>query len=531
LKKDHYNPKNLPISLLIAKDGYILHKKQPIGRHAAGASFLEAYFRYSGNTFHHIAVNKPENASWFHELAKAVDPNATTHAVPLEQWGNAAQKNGAFHVPDPQINNWAWKRMPWGDAAFSIIGIIHTLCTVDVQEAIGQFHTSPLRHWDALICTSTAGKKAIENLLSRQEEWLKKQKKCTYFERPQMPIIPLGIHHEKWEPHPSKEEAKAKARQLLGVGSDAKVILITGRIDMQTKFQPAPMLRALNDIATTSKHTLELIVYGEAPSPAMLNAWKQGANQLAQNLKIHWIPGQNFSLSADVRWASDIFVSLADNPQETFGITPLEAMAAELPCIVSDWDGYRDTVTQPGDSEEATGFRITTYMFEGLGTQEAHHLLHQTMSYERAVGRISHGIGVDMDEFKKCLTTLLDNPRLCKEMGKAARRRVKAKYSWPIIFEHWHKLTTDLKERRLHSKRESTDTAPQLPPWLSNTSTSFGNYASQILSPDSPPAPPTSAEEIKSIDNPLQSWDRDILNRKDSRRYGWWLKQGLSKYS
>ena len=30
--------------------------------------------------------------------------------------------------------------------------------------------------------------------------------------------------------------------------------------------------------------------------------------------------------------------------QETFGLTPLEAMAAGLPCVVSDWNGYRDTV-------------------------------------------------------------------------------------------------------------------------------------------------------------------------------------------
>jgi len=25
---------------------------------------------------------------------------------------------------------------------------------------------------------------------------------------------------------------------------------------------------------------------------------------------------------------------------ETFGLTPIEAMAAGLPCLVSDWDGY-----------------------------------------------------------------------------------------------------------------------------------------------------------------------------------------------
>ena len=53
--------------------------------------------------------------------------------------------------------------------------------------------------------------------------------------------------------------------------------------------------------------------------------------------------------------AADVFISLVDNIQETFGITPLEAMASGLPVVVSDWDGYRHTVR---DGEE--GFLIPT---------------------------------------------------------------------------------------------------------------------------------------------------------------------------
>jgi glycosyltransferase involved in cell wall biosynthesis len=43
-----------------------------------------------------------------------------------------------------------------------------------------------------------------------------------------------------------------------------------------------------------------------------------------------------------------------DNVQETFGLAPVEAMAAGLPLIVSDWDGMKDTVTPD------VGFRIPT---------------------------------------------------------------------------------------------------------------------------------------------------------------------------
>ena len=41
--------------------------------------------------------------------------------------------------------------------------------------------------------------------------------------------------------------------------------------------------------------------------------------------------------------------------QESFGLTPIEAMAAGLPRVISDWDGYRDSVN---DGED--GFLIRT---------------------------------------------------------------------------------------------------------------------------------------------------------------------------
>ena len=54
--------------------------------------------------------------------------------------------------------------------------------------------------------------------------------------------------------------------------------------------------------------------------------------------------------------AADVFTSPIDNLQETFGLTPLEAMSCGVPQVVSDWDGYKDTV-----EDGITGFRIPVY--------------------------------------------------------------------------------------------------------------------------------------------------------------------------
>ena len=63
--------------------------------------------------------------------------------------------------------------------------------------------------------------------------------------------------------------------------------------------------------------------------------------------------------------ASDVFVSPADSPSESFGLTIVEAMACGRPVVASDWDGYKDTVRHGED-----GFRIPTYApppGDGLG--------------------------------------------------------------------------------------------------------------------------------------------------------------------
>jgi hypothetical protein len=48
---------------------------------------------------------------------------------------------------------------------------------------------------------------------------------------------------------------------------------------------------------------------------------------------------------ADVLAAADLFVSLACNPQESFGIALLEAQAVGLPIVASEWNGYPEVLS------------------------------------------------------------------------------------------------------------------------------------------------------------------------------------------
>jgi len=529
----------LPLSLLMAPQAYRLDPQQPLGRQSAGAGFLEAYLRYGGNEQHHLVVTDPAHGQWFHAEACRHKRAHQTVLTNLANWGDSAAATGAISLPGPGLDEWAWKRMPWGDGAFSLVGLVHTLCSRPVQWGLGQFSAAPVRPWDALICTSTAARQVVEGFLERQEAWLQRRLRATRFERPQLPVIPLGVHAETWAPPGGKTRAMAQARRELNIPSDAVVVLLAGRLDVLTKFQPGPLFRALADLQRHELAKLRLLIYGEAPNAGMADLWRAGLADAAPQLPVHWVQGRDLALAGPVRWAADLFVSLADNPQETFGITPLEAMAAELPCLVSDWDGYRDTVTND------VGRRIPTRMVEGLGEAQSRGLLSESLAYDQAVGQLSQGIAVDPQALRSELLELLSHPELLRAMGAAGRQRVDQLYAWPRVMGQWRDLIQELKTRRRQAQAAGEATPAELPNWLPSCSTGFGVFASEVIQPD--PTPPSKDERTNLISSagerltsPLDAWDADLREEflrwgEDAsqiaglspRARGWLLKQGL----
>ena len=205
----------------------------------------------------------------------------------------------------------------------------------------------------------------------------------------------------------------------------------------------------------------------------------------------------------------------------------LEAMAAGLPCIVSDWDGYRDTVVQPNETEEATGLRIPTRLQQGLGNSEAIACVNELMGDRPAIGLLSQGIAVDPFVLKHSINQLLNSPVRRQEMGDAGQRRVARLYDWKVVIEQWRDLIQDLNQRRESARQTGRTLRPQLPPERPNISTAFGCYATEVLPRDWDPPAPDPELEAEYFQNPFQEWDANLLSSEGPRRRGWWLKQGL----
>jgi hypothetical protein len=155
--------------------------------------------------------------------------------------------------------------------------------------------------------------------------------------------------------------------------------------------------------------------------------------------------------------SADVFTSPIDNVQETFGLTPIEAMACGIPQVVSDWDGYKDTVI-----DGVTGFRVPTFWlacdedirYAGLLPSEPAHRsgIHHLM--------LSQSTALDLDIYEKAIQTLIDNPLLKKQMSENSVRIAKEKFSWANIIKQYEDLWTEL--RQIHRETAITDWRNQL---------------------------------------------------------------------
>jgi hypothetical protein len=300
-----------------------------------------------------------------------------------------------------------------------------------------------------------------------------------HFTRPQLPVIPLGVDTDAFAPNASK---RAAARVGLGIGPDDAVILFVGRLSFHAKAHPLPMYlgleRAAQALAKGSGRRIHLIQAGWFANEFIENAFRNGAAQFCPSVNAIFLDGRKPDLRAQAWNAADLFTSLSDNFQETFGLTPIEAMAAGLPGIVSDWNGYRDTVRDGID-----GLRVPTLMPRAsLGIDLVDRHAAGIDTYDLYCGYSSQFVAIDPNAAARAYLKLIEDVALRQRMGSAARQRAIDTFDWAVVVKRYQSLWQDLAERRKTGVENAMCDAgrpanpARLDPFLS-----FASYPSDVL--------------------------------------------------
>jgi hypothetical protein len=204
------------------------------------------------------------------------------------------------------------------------------------------------------------------------------------------------------------------------------------------------MALALENAARKTKVPIYWVNSGWSESDGTTEAYHAAARDLCPSVHYREVDGRPADVRFSIWSVADLFISFSDNIQETFGLTPLEAMAAGLPCVVTDWDGYRDTVRHGED-----GFRVPTVApAAGEGFDLTYRHAVGWLRYTEYVGATAQFTAIDFAAATEAILALVENADLRRALGAQGKARVRALFDWAAIVPQYQALWADQNARR-----------------------------------------------------------------------------------
>lgn len=413
--------------------------------------------------------------------------------LPLEKL--ECNKYHTLYLPGPDIHTVLAMRHALGSPLAPVTAVNHTMSYRGMMPLWLELLLGHVLPCDAIVCTSRASREAIAMSMEVLAERLSTQlgAKIPPF-RGQIRIIPLGVDVKFW--HPETDETKARGKKDLALPEKSCLIFCPGRFSTGDKMDLRPFLIAIHRLLPAlSPDNVNVALVGDDRGNES-ELIQRFVNKLGLGHVVRIDTNGNPSNIRQYYRAADIFVSLADNVQETFGLTVVQAMACGLPTIVSDWNGYKDTVVSG-----ATGIRIRTFwancdkQISGLSS-----VLHR--EYDHLF--LSQSVSVDIEEMVSALHLLVTDRERRRAWGEAGRKRAEELYAWPVVIRQYRDLWDECHARFLDIDspqwcREDSDAV--LSPQFFRR---FAHYPSEIIAPETKLGAGATGAELLSQSEPTE---------------------------
>jgi glycosyltransferase involved in cell wall biosynthesis len=311
-----------------------------------------------------------------------------------------------------QVLRWAAGNRRW-----PICGFTYSIATSGIFQSLVLASVSGFQPYDSIFCCSTCIRESMERLLDGIAGHV------PGLTRPRLPVVPLGLPAADFQPAP-----KAEARRELALPDEGVVFLYLGRIDPRYKANLQPLLAAFSRLERS--HHPYLLVAGAQPDASgveILDRLRFRCVELGIADKVRWHTDVPAEMRRNLLSAADVFVSPADNLQESFGLAIVEAMCAGLPVIASDWNGYRDIV-----EHRRTGFLVPTRFPEDISALSRHAALSSEYDFH---WEVAEATVVDISALEQAMARLAGDPDLRQKMGRAGRERATALFDWDVVLQ------------------------------------------------------------------------------------------------
>ncbi len=406
------------------------------GRGVANHQFLLALMRHGSFEGYHFFLPTPEELRAFRSTFGAAAPGgAPITSLPRRSLVERLDDTPytVFHLGDHVAGFQALCSLRNERAAqpFPITALLHDISDQRVMQAYLAMGLAGPRTHDAIICSSASGREVIRNCFHGLIEETRGRIQPPLSFPMRLPVLPLGV-----DTAALAAGDRVRGRSLTGIPIDHTVLLYVGRFSAHDKMDLFPLMHVMSRLLReTGRTDLTLLLAGSrqgSPYVDMLKMLAQGMN-IAD--RVQFVVDFDEESKPDIYAAADIYVSPCDNPQETFGLTVVEAMAAGLPVVVSDFDGYRDIVPP------YVGARIPTFVvghsaelsdMAPLDDRGSTHL------------RLGQGVAVDLREMGLALSAMVSNPAMREAKGKAAARHAQREFDWANVIPQFEALWDEL---------------------------------------------------------------------------------------
>ncbi|MFP5213597.1 MAG: glycosyltransferase family 4 protein [Acidobacteriota bacterium] len=344
---------------------------------------------------------------------------------------------------------------------FPVSGVTHSLDGAWMQTRFIQILLARPRPCDRIVCTSRCAKEMLRKAFENVRTGFRESFGAVLPEPPQTAIIPLGLPDRAFG-----IPERSRCRAELGIPPGHFVMLCLGRLSPRHKMDLSPLLEMVEYLGKKEALSDYTLVIAGGARPEDISFVHSMAAKLGIADRVRIEANASPERKELLYGSADVFISLVDNYQETFGITIVEAMAKGLPVVASDFDGYKDLV-----AHDLTGFLIPTYASPGdePWTDLAGIL-------DPSIMRFNHAQKVSFDQARlaEALTALASNPALRRNMGIRACSR-SMRYRWSAIVPLYEELWTVQGKEKEHAPQTS------MPLLVPDTGSIFSHYPTRKL--------------------------------------------------
>jgi len=405
---------------------------QILGRKVANIQWLKAFWEKDPFAEYHFFLLLPEQVKALEEFVDKNFPQlkAKIKILPRIKLASYLKQTDyfCFHLSDciGEFSSLACLRNFLSRQTFVITAPIHSLSYNSFIYAYLSHLTPVWTPRESIITTTNSGKRVLKNFYAHLKS---NYQLAESFQPPKLTTIPLGVADYFFQ-----DQDQKALKQKYDLPAKGLTLIYVGRLAVDSKLDFIPVLRAIGEIRKKLPQQVVLILAGEV-------AWDQEdlstIKRLALNIKLdlRFYPKVEEKTKVELLQASDVFLSMIDNFQETFGLSILEAKASGLPVLASNFDGYKELVQDQKD-----GFLLPTYMPEKNSFLAAFsNLLYDNQTHLL----FAQQVGFDLAVFQQKLLLLANNPNLRNEMGQRAKKSAQ-NYVWSKIIEKhvslWERL-------------------------------------------------------------------------------------------